>query len=65
MTLHSGATTGFQLTIVSLGTQDITFSAQSGSTLRSKESKVKLGNQYGAVTAYKNNTYWTLIGDIS
>ena len=65
MTLHSGATTGFQLTIVSLGTQTITFTAQSGSTLRSKDSAVTLVNQYGAVTAYKNNTYWTLIGDLS
>jgi len=64
VTLHSGATTGFQITFVSLGTQDITFSAQTGSTLRSKGNKVKLGNQYGAATAYKNGTYWYLIGDI-
>jgi hypothetical protein len=64
VTLHSGATTGFQVTVVSLGTQDITFSAQSGSTLRSKDSKTKLGNQYGSVAAYKNGTYWYLIGDL-
>jgi len=64
VTLHSGATTGFQVSFVNLGGQDITFSAQSGSTLRSKDSKVKLGNQYGAVSAYKNGTYWYLIGDI-
>lgn len=64
VTLHSGATTGFQITFVNLGGQTITFSAETGSTLRSKDSAVTLVNQYGAVTAYKNNTYWTLIGDL-
>jgi len=65
ITLHSGATTGFQVTFVNLGGQTITFSAETGSTLRSKDSAVTLVDAYGAVSAYKNGTYWTLIGDLS
>ena len=64
ITLASGLTTGFQVTIVNIGAQTITFAAQSGSTLRSKDSAVTCPNEFGAVSAYKNGTYWTLIGDI-
>jgi len=64
ITLHSGAKTGFQVSFLNLGTQNITFTAQSGSTLRSRDSKIILNNQYGAVSAYKNGTYWYLIGDL-
>ena len=65
ITLASGLTTGFQVTIVNIGAQIITFAAESGSTLRSKDDAVTCPNEFGAVSAYKNGTYWTLIGDIS
>ena len=64
ITLASGATTGFQVTVVNTGAQTITFAAMAGSTLRSKASAVTCPNEFGAVSAYKNGTYWYLIGDL-
>ena len=65
ITMPTGLTNGFQLTIVNTGTGTVTFNAGTGATLLSKDSKVDLADQYGAVAAYFNNNNWTLIGDLS
>ena len=65
VTFHSGSSVGFQVTIVNAGGQTITFSAQSGSTLNTKDDAVTLTNKWGAVSFYKRNTTeWVGIGDI-
>ena len=65
ITMPTGLTNGFQLTIVNTGSGTITFSAGSGAALLSKDSKVSLADQYGAVASYFKNNNWTLIGDLS
>lgn len=67
VTLPNGMDTGFQCVIVngnSVSTNDVIVTASG--TLRSKDSKYTLGNQYGAATAvHKGSNVWYLFGDLS
>jgi len=71
ITLPSGTTlaTGWQATFVNYGgaTSGVrTFAAQSGASIKSKYSMVKLSAQYDAATAYyRGSNVWVLFGDLS
>lgn len=63
ITLPNGLDTGFQCTIVNVGTGTITLAA--ATTLQSKDSAVTLPNQYSAATVYhRGSNVWLAFGDL-
>lgn len=73
ITIPSGSTflEGFQCTLVSYGNGTIsgvkTIAAQSGATVKSKNSALKLATIFGAATIYKTPTAntWVVFGDLT
>lgn len=64
VTLPAYMSTGFQVTIVNVGTGVITISATA--TLFSKNSNRKLASQWIGATAYhRGGDYWVLMGDLT
>lgn len=64
LTLGNSLSTGYQVTIVNIGTGVITIAASG--TLQSKFSNNKIASQYAAATAYHaGSNVWRLFGDIS
>lgn len=64
VTLPNSLDTGFQVTIVNIGTGTITLAAST--TLQTKSSNTKLASQYGAATAYHaGSNIWRAFGDLT
>lgn len=69
ITLPTGLTTNFQITIVNYGgaTSGVkTIAAGTGATIKSANSALKLSTQYGAATAYyRGSNTWVVFGDLT
>ena len=64
ITLPDSMSTGYQVTIVNMGTGTITLAAST--TLYTQDSNTKLENQYGAASAYhRGSDIWVAFGDLS
>jgi len=63
--LPTDLTDGFQVTFINTTTEITTFAAGSGAAIVSKDGKLKLASQWGAVSVYLNGSTWRLIGDLS
>jgi hypothetical protein len=70
ITLPTGLTTGYQITIVNYGNGTVggvrTFAAGSGASIKSKSGNLKLSTVFDAATAYyRGSNVWVVFGDLT